>query len=47
VYKLYSEMISQTIKAGGPHVARSSQVKYMRSVKKVRALGCPSGSVPP
>ncbi|GAX79005.1 hypothetical protein CEUSTIGMA_g6445.t1 [Chlamydomonas eustigma] len=35
VYKLYSELISRMITEGGPHAARSSAVKYMRSVKKV------------
>uniref|UniRef100_A0A7S0WF70 Importin N-terminal domain-containing protein n=1 Tax=Chlamydomonas leiostraca TaxID=1034604 RepID=A0A7S0WF70_9CHLO len=35
VYKLYSELISQTIAEGGPYAARSTFVKYMRSVKKV------------
>lgn len=35
VYKLYSELISKAISEGGPHAARSSLVKYMRSVKKV------------
>lgn len=35
VYKLYSELISQSIATGGQNVARSSQVKYMRSIKKV------------
>eukprot|EP00882_Tetradesmus_deserticola_P001199 GHRQ01001297.1.p1 GENE.GHRQ01001297.1~~GHRQ01001297.1.p1 ORF type:complete len:1084 (+),score=646.45 GHRQ01001297.1:232-3483(+) len=34
VYRLYSESISQAIASGGPHAARSSFVKYMRSVKK-------------
>jgi exportin-1 len=34
VYRLYSESISQAISTGGPHAARSSFVKYMRSVKK-------------
>lgn len=34
VYRLYSESISQAIVTGGPHTARSSFVKYMRSVKK-------------
>lgn len=35
VYKLYSELISTTIAEGGPYAARSTYVKYMRSVKKV------------
>mmetsp|Transcript_36522 Transcript_36522/g.81303 ORF Transcript_36522/g.81303 Transcript_36522/m.81303 type:complete len:1073 (+) Transcript_36522:318-3536(+) len=35
VYKLYSELISRTITEGGPHAARTTFVKYMRSVKKV------------
>eukprot|EP00798_Chlamydomonas_sp_ICE-L_P000521 gene521-1934_t len=35
VYKLYSELISASILAGGPVAARSTFVKYMRSVKKV------------
>lgn len=35
VYKLYSELISKTIAEGGPYAARSTFVKYMRSVKKV------------
>lgn len=34
VYRLYSESVSQAILTGGPHAARSSFVKYMRSVKK-------------
>jgi exportin-1 len=34
VYRLYSESITQAIVTGGPHTARSSFVKYMRSVKK-------------
>ena len=36
MYKLYSELISTSIAEGGPHAARSTFVKYMRSVKKVR-----------
>jgi len=39
VYKLYSELISTTIAEGGPYAARSTYVKYMRSVKKV-GKGC-------
>lgn len=35
VYKMYSELISSTIATGGPHAAKSSEVKAMRSVKKV------------
>ena len=35
VYKMYSELISSTIAAGGPHAAKTSGVKLMRSVKKV------------
>lgn len=35
VYKMYSELISSTIATGGPHAAKSSVVKAMRSVKKV------------
>ncbi|KAL6757535.1 exportin [Haematococcus lacustris] len=35
VYRLYSEFINKQIAEGGPHAARSQQVKYMRSVKKV------------
>lgn len=35
VYKMYSELISATIAAGGPHAAKTSGVKLMRSVKKV------------
>lgn len=34
VYRLYSESITAAITSGGPHAARSSFVKYMRSVKK-------------
>jgi hypothetical protein len=34
VYLLYSESITAAILAGGPHSARSSFVKYMRSVKR-------------
>eukprot|EP00879_Flechtneria_rotunda_P028493 GHRR01030614.1.p1 GENE.GHRR01030614.1~~GHRR01030614.1.p1 ORF type:complete len:828 (+),score=284.83 GHRR01030614.1:400-2883(+) len=34
VYRLYSESVGQAIVTGGPHSARSSFVKYMRSVKK-------------
>ncbi len=32
---MYSELISAAIGSGGPHAARTSQVKLMRSVKKV------------
>ena len=32
---MYSELISSAIGSGGPHAARTSQVKLMRSVKKV------------
>ena len=39
VYKLYSELISTTIAEGGPYAARSTYVKYMRSVKKVGRKG--------
>jgi exportin-1 len=35
VYKMYSELISATIASGGPHAAKTSGVKLMRSVKKV------------
>ncbi len=35
VYKMYSELISTNIATGGPHAAKSSAVKAMRSVKKV------------
>ncbi|GLC60282.1 Exportin-1 [Pleodorina starrii] len=35
VYRLYSELISQAIATGGANAARSTFVKYMRSVKKV------------
>lgn len=35
VYRMYSELISTTIATGGPHAAKSSAVKAMRSVKKV------------
>lgn len=35
VYKMYSELISSMIATGGPHVARTSAIKLMRSVKKV------------
>ena len=33
--RMYSELISAAIGSGGPHAARTSQVKLMRSVKKV------------
>ena len=36
VYRMYSELISATIATGGPHAAKTSQVKLMRTVKKVR-----------
>lgn len=32
---MYSELISNTIATGGPHAAKTSAVKLMRSVKKV------------
>ncbi len=32
---MYSELISATIATGGPHAAKTSAVKLMRSVKKV------------
>lgn len=32
---MYSELISTTIATGGPHASRTSQVKLMRSCKKV------------
>lgn len=32
---MYSELISATIVSGGPHAAKTSAVKLMRSVKKV------------
>ena len=32
---MYSELISAAIANGGPHASRSSQVKLMRSCKKV------------
>lgn len=35
VYRLYSELISQAIATGGQHAAKTTFVKYMRSVKKV------------
>ncbi|MEW5316465.1 MAG: hypothetical protein WDW38_007837 [Sanguina aurantia] len=35
VYKLYSELISRTIAEGQQHAARTTFVKYLRSVKKV------------
>ncbi|PNH03912.1 Exportin-1 [Tetrabaena socialis] len=35
VYRLYSELISQAIATGGANAARTTFVKYMRSVKKV------------
>ena len=35
VYRMYSELISSTIATGGPHAAKTSAVKLMRSVKKV------------
>ena len=34
---MYSELISATIASGGPHAAKTSAVKLMRSVKKVRS----------
>ena len=34
VYKMYSELIGMNILSGGPHAAKSSGVKAMRSVKK-------------
>lgn len=33
--RMYSELISAAISNGGPHASRSSQVKLMRSCKKV------------
>jgi len=35
LYKMYSELISATVATGGPHAAKTSAVKLMRSVKKV------------
>ena len=35
VYKMYSELISASIATGGPHASKTSNVKLMRSVKKV------------
>ena len=35
VYKMYSELISAAVAAGGPYAAKTSSVKLMRSVKKV------------
>ncbi|DBA80101.1 hypothetical protein WJX79_000920 [Trebouxia sp. C0005] len=35
VYRMYSELISQSIQTGGPHASKTAQVKSMRSVKKV------------
>ena len=32
---MYSELISEAIASGGPHAAKTSAVKLMRSVKKV------------
>ena len=32
---MYSELISAAIASGGPHAAKTSAVKLMRSVKKV------------
>lgn len=32
---MYSELISAAISNGGPHASRTSQVKLMRSCKKV------------
>jgi exportin-1 len=32
---MYSELISAAISTGGPHASRTSQVKLMRSCKKV------------
>lgn len=34
VYKMYSELISSLIAAGGPYASRTSQVKSLRSVKR-------------
>lgn len=31
---MYSELISAAVASGGPHAARTSHVKLMRSVKK-------------
>eukprot|EP00951_Prasinocladus_malaysianus_P012981 scaffold97565_cov44-Prasinocladus_malaysianus.AAC.2 len=36
IYKMYSELISNSIVTGGPHASKTSIVKLMRSVKKVR-----------
>ena len=33
--RMYSELISAAIASGGPHASRTSQVKLMRSCKKV------------
>ncbi len=33
--RMYSELISAAIASGGPHAAKTSAVKLMRSVKKV------------
>ncbi len=33
-HRMYSELISAAIASGGPHAARTSQVKLMRAVKK-------------
>ena len=35
VYRAYSELISAAVAAGGPHAARTSAVKGMRSAKRV------------
>mmetsp|Transcript_13459 Transcript_13459/g.38211 ORF Transcript_13459/g.38211 Transcript_13459/m.38211 type:complete len:1071 (+) Transcript_13459:123-3335(+) len=35
IYKMYSELISASIAAGGPHASKTSMVKLMRTVKKV------------
>jgi exportin-1 len=37
--RMYSELISATIASGGPHAAKTSSVKLMRSVKKVVLVG--------
>ena len=33
--RMYSELISQSIATGGPHASKKSEVKMMRTAKKV------------
>jgi exportin-1 len=37
IYRMYSELISAGIATGGPHASKTSNVKLMRTVKKVYA----------